>query len=144
MFQNKSGTGWAVAIGVLALAMVLGLGGTFAVWTATSWLAFPRFLLAVVILFVLPGSQIVCWCGLKLSPIENVTIATVLGMISTCFVYAVLTWLGAPFFLYVWIVVPVLTLTRKWWRGLADVSGRTVANGAEPAHLVLLLVVIAS
>ena len=44
---------------IIALGIGLALAITFSRWTASSGLAFPRFVLALVLLFILPGIQIV-------------------------------------------------------------------------------------
>src|SRR5436305_15217873 len=105
LVQDKNHTGWALATGALAIAMGLALAITFSVRTATSWHAFPRFLISVLCLFVLPGAEIIRWCRLQLAPLEHLTLSAVLGMVATCCIYAVLTWLSIAPLLYFWIVV---------------------------------------
>jgi hypothetical protein len=80
MMEDKNHIGWALATGALAIALGLALGVTFSVRTATSWLAFPRFLLSVFFLFVLPGTEIIRWCRLQVSPVEHLTLSVVLGI----------------------------------------------------------------
>ena len=86
--EDKNHIGWALATGALAIALGLALGVTFSVRTATSWLAFPRFLLSVFFLFVLPGTEIIRWCRLQVSPVEHLTLSVVLGIVATCCIYA--------------------------------------------------------
>src|SRR2546423_1844364 len=84
MIENKNPLGWTIAAGAMILAIGLGFAWMFAVFTATSWTAFPRFVAATVFLFLLPGAQIVRWCRLHLSTIEHLTLSVVLGMVCTC------------------------------------------------------------
>ena len=59
--------------------MILWLWATFSIWTASSWLAFPRFLIAVALLFVLPGNLLIRWLRLPLAFLENITQAPCLA-----------------------------------------------------------------
>ena len=143
MIEDKNRIGWPVAAGAMIIAIGLGFVWMFAVFTATSWIAFPRFVVATVFLFLLPGGQIVRWCRLHLSTIEHVTLSVVLGMVCTCFVYAVLTWLGIPSLLYGWILASLIGL--GWtWRRPALMAIRDQFLATKPAHLFLLLTLIVS
>src|SRR5258706_1115786 len=69
---------------LFSLILILGLGAIFSIWTATSWLEYPRFLVAAILLFVLPGYTVARWLRLDMSPIERFTLSLVLGMVNTC------------------------------------------------------------
>ncbi len=127
-----------------AMGMAIGLSfvWTFAVFTATSWTAFPRFVVATVFLFLLPGWQIVRLCRLQLSTVERVTLSAVLGIVSTCFVYAVLAWLGVPSLLYWWIIAALIGLGWTWRSASMDIRDKFLTVG--PAHLFLFLALIVS
>ncbi len=127
-----------------AMGMAIGLSfvWTFAVFTATSWIAFPRFVLATVFLFLLPGWQIVRLCRLQLSTVECVTLSAVLGIVSACFVYAVLAWLGVPSLLYWWIIAALIGLGSTWRSAAMDIRDKFLTVG--PADLLLFLALIVS
>jgi hypothetical protein len=126
----------------LAIAMGLGLAITFSVWTSSSWHAFPRFLVALVFLFILPGSQFVRWCRLQVSPLEHLTLSVVLGMIGVCLLYAVLVWLDVAALFYLWIIAAAIGLGRMWRSVAMDIRDRLLA--ADRTHFLLLLAMIAS
>lgn len=129
--------GWSLATVVLAFAMTAGLCLAFARWTSSSWLAFPRFLFALFLLFVLPGSLLVRWWRLVSSPIEQLTLATVLGMIVTCSGYVIAAWWGQPQVLWLWIAAGALSLI-----GWGSASRRNLwsrLRRLERSHALLLL-----
>jgi ABC-type multidrug transport system fused ATPase/permease subunit len=122
--------------------MGLALWWTFGVWTATSWMAFPRFLVGVAFLFVLPGRLLVRWWRLPLSPVEHITLSALLGMVATSFLYGVVAWLRIPDLLWLWILAGVLGLVREVRPILARLR-----NGMPPpgmTHALLLLVLCAA
>jgi hypothetical protein len=128
----------------VATIVVIGLGfvWTFAIFTSTSWISFPKFVVATVFLFLLPGGQIVRWCGLHLSTIEHATLSAVLGMVCTCLVYAVLTWLGVSPLIYVWVVAALIGLAWTWRPASMAIRDKFLAT--KPVHLFLLLALIVS
>jgi hypothetical protein len=93
-------------------------------------------------LFLLPGWQIVRLCRLQLSTVERVTLSAVLGLVSTCFVYAVLAWLGVPSLLYWWIIAALIGLGWTWRSASMDIRDKFLTVG--PAHLFLFLALIVS
>jgi hypothetical protein len=127
MIPDKNHIGWTLATGAFVIASGLGLTATFAIWTATSWLEFPQFVIAVAFLFVIPGNQIIRWCRLHLSPLEHITLSAVLGMITTCWLYAGLAWLDIASLLYLWIVVAAAGLGSMWWSLFKNVQGKLLA-----------------
>ena len=142
MIEHKKRIGWMLAAGAMGMAIGLSFVWTFAVFTATSWTAFPRFVVATVFLFLLPGWQIVRLCRLQLSTVECVTLSAVLGIVSTCFVYAVLAWLGVPSLLYWWIIAALIGLGWTWRSASMDIRDKFQTVG--PAHLFLFLALIVS
>ena len=142
MIEYKKRFGWMLAAAAMGMAIGLSFVWTFAVFTATSWTAFPRFVLATVFLFLLPGWQIVRLCRLQLSTVERVTLSAVLGIVSTCFVYAVLAWLGVPSLLYWWSIAALIGLGWTWRSASMDIRDKFLTVG--PAHLFLFLALIVS
>lgn len=140
--EDKNHIGWALATGALAIALGLALGVTFSVRTATSWLAFPRFLLSVLFLFVLPGTEIIRWCRLQVSPIEHLTLSVVLGIVATCCIYAGLAWLNIAPLLYFWIVAALPGSVRT---GLAVIRRfRKKLSAVRRSHFLLLVALAVS
>jgi hypothetical protein len=142
MIEDKKRIGWMLAAAAMGMAIGLSFVWTFAVFTATSWTAFPRFVVATVFLFLLPGWQIVRLCRLQLSTVERVTLSAVLGIVGTCFVYAVLAWLGVPSLLYWWIIAALIGLGWTWRSASMDIRDKFLTVG--PAHLFLFLALIVS
>jgi hypothetical protein len=105
-----------VAGAIIVVGIGLALAITFSWWTASSGLAFPRFVLALVLLFILPGIQIVAWCRLKLTALEHLALGTVLGMVVTCFLYAVFSWLHVASLLYLWVFTAAVPGAMRLWR----------------------------
>jgi hypothetical protein len=131
-----------VATWALAIAMTLYLFFTFAIWTATSWIEFPRFLFAVGILFILPGSQLIRWGQLQVSPLEHILLSAVLGMIATCSLYCAAAWLGRPLFLWFWIFVVFVGFA---WNGRTFLIGFwNNCKSVQRSHFFLLLAVFVS
>lgn len=129
----------AVAAATATIVVLLVYWSVFSVWTATSWLSFPHFLGAVLVLFVLPGSLLSGLFRLDVTPIEHLTLATVLGMAATGAIYAVLQWSGAGWLLWAWIAIGTLGV-RALWRTMSPGSAKT--PGKE--HVALPLVVLAA
>ena len=93
--QNLNG--WTLATWALAAAMALCLFVTFALWTADTFIEAFWFPIAITVLFLVPGSQIVRWLDLDdVFTLEYVLLSLVLGMVATCSIYAVVTWIGKP------------------------------------------------
>lgn len=70
----------ALACGLLLLGGLVFLTVAFGTWTATSVWSFPRFLLALLFLIYFPGRFLIQAAGLRLAPLEQLTLAFVLGM----------------------------------------------------------------
>jgi hypothetical protein len=77
-------------------------------------MAFPRFLIAVAFLFVLPGRLLIRWWRLPLSPVEHMTSSVLLGMVTTCFLYGATAWLHVPHLLWLWILAGGFGSVREW------------------------------
>ena len=137
--QNLNG--WTLATWTLAAAMALCLFVTFALWTADTFLEAFRFPIAIAVLFLLPGSQIVRWLHLDdVLTLEYVLLSLVLGMVATCLIYAAVTWIGKPFLLWLWVFAALLSLTFSRKRLFA----RFQKIAIQRAHFLLLLAVFAS
>jgi hypothetical protein len=137
--QNLNG--WTLATWVLTAAMALCLFVTFALWTADTFLDAFWFPIAVAVLFLVPGSQIVRWLDLDDAfTLEYVLLSLVLGMVATCSIYAVVTWIGKPFLLWLWIFAALLSLTF----GRKTLFARFQRIAIQRAHFLLLLAVFAS
>jgi hypothetical protein len=61
MIEDKKPIGWMLAAAAMGMAIGLSFVWTFAVFTATSWTAFPRFVVATVFCSCFPaGKSFVC------------------------------------------------------------------------------------
>ena len=137
--QNLNG--WTLATWALTAAMALCLVVTFALWTADTFLEAFWFPIAITVLFLVPGSQIVRWLGLDDAfTLEYVLLSLVLGMVATCSIYVVVAWIGKPLLLWLWIFAALLSLTFS--RNTLFARFQKIA--IQRAHFLLLLAVFAS
>ena len=134
---SKTASNWTLACGAIALAGLCLLWAAFSVHTATDWLSFPRFLAALLLLFVLPGTIAVRWLHLPLTPVEFLTVATCIGMVVTGTLYGLLVWLGVPALLWIWLLAGV-ALALYGLRRL-----RAVVTPPRGEHVLLLLTLVA-
>lgn len=125
----------ALSIGVIALVI---LQVFFSVNTATNGLCFPLFVVSTIVCYVVPGAMLVQLTGLLLAPIEQLVVATCLGMAATVVLYAVLTWLGAPGALWAWM------LAGLWraWPARRSLGIKRPEISAE--HVLLLFALVAA
>lgn len=137
---NKS----VVPLFVLALAAVIlaGLCGLFAVHTSTAGLEFPRFLVAVILFFLLPGNLVVRLLGLQMTTIEHCTLALSLGLVTTSSLYMIFAWLQVPLLLWVWWGAAGWAFVAKYRLVLERLGSSILA--AKPQHILLLLALVGS
>src|SRR6266480_3332482 len=94
-----------------ALIALIVLAGIFQHWTS-AW-AFPRFLLATLLLIWLPGRFVLDSLRLEAPALERFLFALVLGLLTSSAVYWVLSVAGVPRLIVVWVAVAaVLTVWR--------------------------------
>jgi len=122
--------------------LMLGLGVTFSIWTASSWLEYPRFLAAAVLLFVLPGYAVARWLRLDMSPIERFNLSFMLGIIATCSLYAAAAWIDNPRLVWLWILIGIVELIRARKSILLEL-GHSAAS-AETSHSLLPFAIFAA
>jgi hypothetical protein len=119
--------------------IILGLWLQFSIHTSTTWMEFPRFLVAFVFFFLLPGSLMTRWLKMQMSPVEHFTLSLALGMVTTSTLYIVLAWAQLPFLLWLWAIVGLVSIAthrsalENIWRGMQT---------AKIHHLLLLLALI--
>jgi hypothetical protein len=133
----RARSGWSLVTLALALALALGLSVAFSFWSVDARLSFPRFLLAFAFLFVFPGSRLVRWWRLEVSPLEHALLATVLGMIAAIVLYASFAWVGQAWLLWLWVFAGALGLPGLL-RGGRRVFGRGL-GALRRSHALLLL-----
>ena len=117
----RAGTGFLNAERILqvpqiagALAVALGiLTLVFGVWTATSIWAFPRFVVAVVVLIYFPGKLFLDAARLHLKPLEDLTLSLVLGTTVSNLVYWLCALLAHP---YVFVLWPLAAAVAYFYR----------------------------
>lgn len=130
--------GWVCAVLAAVLTGVLWV--LFSRWTATTWLAWPRFLLAVAALFLLPGWLAVRCLKLRARPLETLALSLALGLVLTCVLHALQTWLGLVWPLRLWALAGVV---HAAWRSRAALGvWRAAAAGGEHALLLLVLAAV--
>jgi hypothetical protein len=137
---NKGFAGLPLAVAMLLTAGLVLLTCAFGTWTATSVWSFPRFLLAVLGLIYLPGRLLVQIARVRLTPLEHLTLALVLGMSVGSVLYWLAGFLGAPRLFLLWpgiaTSVCVYRGRNAWknWRG-----GRFAMDGS---HVCLTAVIL--
>ena len=124
---------------LLLLAGAAGFGWLFATWTATSAWSFPCFLAAAVAVAYLPGRAVLAPWRLALSPLEHLSLATVVGMPASSLAYWLCALLGVRPLFYVFLAaaaaVALPTLRPRIRERVARVRS---------GHALLLLVVLAT
>jgi len=89
----------------IALAVIAGLGVLtliFGTYSATSVWSFPRFVIAVVVVIYFPGKLLLDTARLSLSPLEDLTLALVLGMAVSSFLFWVTAFLALANLFVLW------------------------------------------
>ncbi|HXB57598.1 MAG TPA: hypothetical protein VN461_22750 [Vicinamibacteria bacterium] len=123
---------------VFACALLV-LTGPFGVWTSTSVASFFRFLLAFVILIVLPGLLITGFLRLRVEPLEQWMLALLLGMLSASSIYWITSWSPWPHLFWVW-PVGVGALIVRWRRALRE----GLLDRMDPSHVLLATAIAAT
>jgi len=123
-----------------AIAIVAGLLTLlFGHWTDTSWLSFPWFLLAVWVLFYLPGTALLPSDFTGITSVERATVGLVLGMTASVTVYWVLRLLNLSPLFWLWPLGALLWHMRR----LAGRRIRIRASAAPGDYWCLLALLIA-
>lgn len=116
---------------------MLGLGLAFSRWTATSPLAFPRFLVVAALVLYLPGHALLR--PLKLRALDRFTLSLLVGTLASTLVYGVMARLGARGLFPIWpAATGLLLLAARVGRRRA---GR-VRPGVVPGRVQILLVLL--
>jgi hypothetical protein len=117
------------------------LWATFALWSGTSALAFPRFVLGVIVLFLLPGSFLIRALRLQTSSIEHMTLGIALGMVTTCALYAIASAYTVSMLVWAWILAALLAFP---WRNAALRACTHSAAAPDSSHFLLLAALMAA
>lgn len=136
--RNKS----MAPLSVLALAAVIlaSLCGLFAVHTSTTALEFPRFLVAVILFFLLPGNLVIRLLGLQMTTLEHCTLALSLGLVTTSVFYMIFAWLQIPWLLWGWWGAACWAFVAEYRRVLERLGSSISAANTQHALLLLALV----
>ncbi len=137
MIKKSMCWGWICA--ALAAGLAGGLGLLFGHWTATLWLAWPRFLLAVALLFLLPGWLVFRSLKLAARPLETLALSLALGLILACVLHVLQTWLGIGWPLRLWVLAGA---GHSAWRSRATLAAWRSAS-VSGVHALLLLALAA-
>ena len=132
--MNKAG----IAAGAGAAAAV---SAGFAFCGGTSALEFPRFALAVIVLFLLPGSLLIRALRLEMAFVEHVTLGVALGIATTCVLYAIASALEVPVLVWGWALAALLALP---WRSTALRAYTRRPATLDASHLYLLAALTAA
>ncbi len=127
----------------IAMLVVLGLGAltlVFGTWTATSAWSFPRFVVAVLALIYLPGKLVLDTRSLGLKPLEDLTLALVLGITSSSFVYWISAVVAVPYVFALWPLLAAAVYFYRRRKGWSDTWRRDFS--VEISHVLLAGVVI--
>jgi hypothetical protein len=133
---------WTVprATVVAAASLLIFFTAVFGIWTATSVWSFPWFVVMAVVLLYLPGWLVLQVGGVVASPLERTTLAVIVGMLSTCSVYAVCVATDHGNLFLVWPVAGVASAACAWLRRGAPFD---VHLGVRRQHILLGAVVLA-
>ena len=119
--------------------LIIVLLGSTAVFSAyTSLWAFPRFLIGVAMLQWLPGRVAIALLRIRTGLLETFLFSVLVGTTVSGCVYWALVALGAPGFIRVWPIVPLLLGAWMWARG--DLRLATMP-GIRIDHVLLLVLV---
>ncbi len=128
---------WTAICSALAASLFIGIWLACSFHTTSNWLAFPQFLIAVSVLFILPGNMLFRRLKLTATPIETLVLNACLGMVATCVLYGILCWLKAPGLLWIWVLMALW----QAWPGSWALRFRDTP--LRPEHFLLLLVLAA-
>lgn len=138
-------TGLPVSLDQLLVLLAVGLGAltsAFGVWTATSIWSFPLFVVAVALCLYVPGKLMLDIMGVEAGPLEDLTLALVLGTPASSIVFLILAYLGLE---HVFILFPVAAAMayfyrrRGGWRAI-----RSYRPSLDLSHVLLLGVIVLS
>jgi hypothetical protein len=126
---------------LLGTCLLAVLAAGWGIWTATSVWSVPQFVLSAFFLIYLPGRLILGAARVHLKPLEDLSLALVLGMTVSSLLYYVCALLRIEVAFFVWPTVCALVYAyrrkntwRRLWKGRFTV-------GASHLFLVLVLVV---
>ena len=111
----------------------------FSHWTATSFLSFPQFLIALFALFGLPGTVVLRLLRVRVTFLEGLVVGLFLGMIITGLLYWLLALAGWPTLLWGWDSVCALAATRAAWRERIELGALFARIGYSHSGLLVIL-----
>jgi hypothetical protein len=128
----------AALLGACLLAVLAAGSG---IWSATSVCSVPHFVLLAFFLIYLPGKLVLDAARVHLDPLEELSLALVLGMMASSLLYYLCALLGIEVVFFVWPTLSALVggyrgrnTWRRRWRGRVTVGA---------PHLFLVLVLVA-
>ncbi len=136
-----------IAFGLMLASGLVLLTLAFATWTATSAWSFPRFLLALLFLVYLPGRFVIQTAGMRLAPVEQLTLALVLGMTVGSVVYWLAGILRVPGLFLLWPAgtsIVFLYRSRSDWSNLwrSNWFQRNDRSTLDGSHLWLTALIL--
>ena len=127
-------------VALLGACLLCVLAAGSAVWTATSLWSVPHFVLSAFCLIYLPGKLIIEATRVHLDPLEDLSLALVLGMTVSSLLYYLCALLRLEVAFFIWPTVSALVYAyrrkntwRRRWKGRFTVGA---------SHLFLLLVLV--
>jgi hypothetical protein len=129
-----------IALGVIAALGVLTV--VFGTYSATSVWSFPRFIISVVVVLYLPGKLLLDIARLRLSPLEDLALALVLGMVVSSFSFWLTSFLALANLFVLW----PLAVTAAYFCRRTKIWSRIRHHrfSVNPSHLLLLAVMAGS
>jgi hypothetical protein len=111
---------WTVRFPHIALVIagiLVVLAATFGVWTATSVLSFPLFVLSGLFLIYLPGELVLDAAKLDPRPLDRLPLALIAGMTVSGLLYYLSALAGAVGAFAIWPLLALGWRAYKLWRG---------------------------
>jgi len=128
-----------IALGVIAALGVLTL--VFGTYSATSVWSFPRFIIAILVVVYFPGKLLLDTARLRLSPLEDLALSLVLGMVVSSFLFWVTSFLAVANLFVLW---PLAATAAYFWRSAKIWSRiRHSRFSVNLSHFLLLGVITA-
>ncbi len=124
---------------LLTVSCLLPLVLLFSFWNASSPLAFPQFVIAVVTLIYLPGKLLLDSAGSDLEPLDDLALSLVLGMTVSSLAYWITALVGLSHLFFLWPITALVIAAcrrRNRWKAIWRSSVRLDAT-----HILLCLVI---
>jgi len=134
----------ALSLPQIALAVIAALGVltlVFGAYSATSVWSFPRFIVAVLVVVYFPGKLLLDTARLRLSPLEDLALSLVLGMVVSSFLFWVTSFLALANLFALW----PLAATAAYFYRSAKIWSRIRHShfSVNLSHILLLAVITA-